>query len=85
MNNIDAQQMNDGRKQAQFEHMIEYFLRTWAPRDLRDRDRFSADLMSIIRQTYTDAQEPMHRHLNEIVRSLPVIPWPPAKAEGKSS
>lgn len=60
------------RDQRIFEHMIEGFIREWAPTDPRDKADFEMQLHSIIRQTFRDAQEPVLDRLMKIAMATPM-------------
>jgi len=60
MNTLDSlrQDEHDTRQRMIFEKMIEAFIKNWKPSDQLDAYQFEAQLFSIIRQLYFDAQQP---------------------------
>jgi hypothetical protein len=59
-------------RRRMFEDMIVSFVKTYAPQSRRENAEFHRDLHSLIRQVYADAQEPVMKHLEMIIRSLPM-------------
>jgi hypothetical protein len=57
-----------------FEYQIESFLNQWKPQDRYEASQFESQLISLIRQVYTDAQEPIMAHFTKVVMALPVMP-----------
>lgn len=55
-----------------FELRVESFLRQWAPDDLRERAEFEMQLISLVRQIYTDAQAPVLDHFTKLAMSIPM-------------
>ena len=55
-----------------FEYDIESFLNQWAPVDPYERSQFEAQLHSIIRQVYTDAQAPVLEQFSKLAMSIPL-------------
>lgn len=64
-------------QRAMFEDMIEHFIKKWKPEDQHDRYRFEAELFSIIRQLYVDAQKPALEQLTKLVSAMPFITMAP--------
>ena len=58
---IESQQKE--RELRQFEIMVEGFLQRWKPDDRYEASRFEAEMFSIVRQIYVDAQAPVLDHL----------------------
>ena len=53
-----------------FELRVESFLRQWAPDDLRERAEFEMQLISLVRQIYTDAQAPVLDRFTKLAMSI---------------
>jgi hypothetical protein len=66
------QQARDSRI---FELQMEQFWKNWAPDDKYEAARFQAELSSLIRQVYREAQEPIARQFTALMATMPV--WPP--------
>lgn len=62
-------------RRAKLDSEIEHFLRFWGPTDPREKDRFAAHLNSIVRLTYSEAQEPLLKYLTDIVSVMPLQPY----------
>lgn len=56
-----------------FERMMESFLNQWKPDDRREASLFEAQLHSLVRQIYTDAQEPVLDRFTKLAMSLPSV------------
>ncbi len=54
------------REKCDFELSMESFCRQWAPNDPYERAQFDAQLFSLVRQIYRDAQEPLIEHLGKM-------------------
>ena len=61
---------SEHRKMA-FEYGIESFLNQWKPQDRREASQFEAELHSLIRQVYTDAQAPILDRFTQLAMSIP--------------
>lgn len=62
----DMIEHEETRAKRVFELSMEAFLRAWAPSDSYERSQFEAQLFSLVRQIYRDAQEPVLKQLGEI-------------------
>ena len=56
-----------------FEQRMRQFIETWKPEDRRDASDFEAQLISLVRHIYADAQEPLLKHIGEMCRAMPLI------------
>lgn len=65
-----ARQSEDARRATMLNRMIENFTRQWAPSNRDEAACFSADLFSLVRTIYIDAQEPGHRHVQKIMEGM---------------
>ena len=61
---------SEHRKRS-FEYGIESFLNQWKPHDRREASQFEAELHSLIRQVYTDAQAPILERFTQLAMSIP--------------
>jgi hypothetical protein len=80
---IENAKVKDERDRLIFEQMMEQFWRRYAPDDKHEASRFAADLHSLVRQIYREAQEPAFKQLDTLIRALPIAPFladPPRKA-----
>ena len=59
------------RKQA-FEYGIESFLNQWKPQDRYEASQFEAQLHSLVRQIYIDAQAPILDRFTKLAMSMPM-------------
>ncbi len=57
-----------------FELQMEQFWKNWAPEDKYEAARFQAELSGLVRQIYRDAQEPLHKHMANMLAALPTMP-----------
>lgn len=57
-----------------FECMTEAFFKRWAPHDRYEAAQFHAELAMLTRQIYTDAQAPVFKQLETMLRALPLSP-----------
>lgn len=57
-----------------FKHQMEYFLNQWAPADPYERSQFESHLHSLIRQIYTNAQQPLLDQLTKVMMAMPLTP-----------
>lgn len=64
----DAKEKMDARV---FELQMEQFWKNWAPDDKYEAACFHAELMSLIRRVYIDAQEPIHKQLAVVYSAMP--------------
>lgn len=76
------------REYAIFRQRAAYFIKTWAPTDLRDRDEFTADLMGMFRELQLSQSEVFTSVLTRIYAMTPAatfMPTPvnPEKDESK--
>ena len=60
---------DEHRKRA-FEYCIESFLNQWKPDDRYEASQFEAQLHSLIRQVYTDAQAPIMEQFTKLAMSI---------------
>ena len=79
----DAIKTRDGeRRKMVFENMIEAFSQQYCPQDRYDAAKFEAQLFSIARQIYEDAQAPLLKHITEMATYI-ATPTFPTKLEMK--
>jgi hypothetical protein len=79
---LENAKVKDERDRLIFEQMTEQFWQRYAPEDKYEASRFAADLHSLVRQIYREAQEPAFKQLEAIIRALPIAPFladPPRK------
>jgi hypothetical protein len=69
----DISKLNRAREAAIFEMQMEAFFKRWAPPDVADAAQFHAQLVSLIRRTYEDAQAPLFKHIETLINALPPI------------
>lgn len=67
------EQHRKDREKRLFELGMEDFFRQWAPTDPYERSQFDAQLFSLVRQIYRDAQEPVLEQLGKIGMYAPLI------------
>jgi len=60
------------RRKMAFEYGIESFLNQWKPQDRYEASQFEAQLHSLVRQIYADAQEPILDRFTKLAMSIPV-------------
>ena len=60
------------RNEQILDHMLEYFIKTWAPKDERDALDFHIQLHRIVRATFNCAQEPYIKQLSALYATLPM-------------
>ena len=58
-----------------FELQMEQFWKRWAPDDKYEAATFHAELSSLIRQVYRDAQEPMLKQWSAALAAMPMPPF----------
>ena len=58
----------------QFEYQMEDFIKRWAPDDRYERSQFDAQLISLVRQIYADAQQPVLDQLGKVAMFSPLPP-----------
>lgn len=79
---MSKQQDGERRKRA-FEYQMESFLNQWKPGDRREASEFEAQLISLVRQIYTDAQAPILEQFTRLAMAASsplIIPGnPPVK------
>lgn len=71
---ISATDMNKERQDMVFERMMEAFVKRYAPDDLPEAAQFHAELHSLVRQIYRDAQEPLLNYITKITESMTTVP-----------
>ena len=71
---MDMMKMDKERQARMFEAMMESFLKRWEPDHQEDRYAFHAELHSLIRQVYRDAQEPLLDHITKLAGAMPMFP-----------
>ncbi len=64
----------DAKQKKEFEYMVEGFIKRWRSNDRYDGAQFEAELITIIRQVYTDAQAPLLKHITDIAMRMPFPP-----------
>jgi hypothetical protein len=62
----------DAIDQRIFEQMMEAFWKRWAPDDKYEAATFHAELSSLIRRVYIDAQEPLSKQIMAIMSAMPI-------------
>lgn len=70
---IDNAKLDEGRNRMIFEQMMESFIKRWAPEDKYEIARFDAELHSLLRQVYRDAQDPLLIHMEKIMSAAVAI------------
>jgi hypothetical protein len=64
----------EAKDQMIFEAMMEAFFKRWAPHNDYDKATFHAELSSLIRRVYIDAQEPLAKHITAMISAMPMPP-----------
>jgi hypothetical protein len=64
--------VKEAKDQMIFEAMTEAFFKRWAPPDDYDKATFHAELSSLIRRVYIDAQEPLAKHITAMMAAMPM-------------
>lgn len=85
MTAIDMQKMDRDRQARIFEAMMESFLKRWEPHHQEDRYAFHAELHSLIRQVYRDAQEPLFDQITKMASAIPMFPQGRIIPDGQSN
>jgi hypothetical protein len=67
-------QEREAKDQMIFEHMMEDFFKVWAPDDKYEMARFHAELSSLIRRVYIDAQAPLAKQITAMMAAMPMPP-----------
>ena len=62
----------DARRKMAFEYQIESFLNQWKPQDRYEASQFEAQLNSLVRQIYVDAQQPILDRFTKLAMSVPM-------------
>lgn len=62
----------DANRRMAFEYQIEQFLNQWKPQDRYEASQFEAQLHSLVRQIYTDAQAPILDRFTKLAMSIPM-------------
>ena len=62
-----------------FEQRMRQFLDTWKPMDRREASDFEAQLIILVKTIYTDAQEPLLKHITNMLAAVPMFPTVPSK------
>ena len=65
--------MQEDQRQRNFEYMAQSFFERWQPEDKREASQFSAELFSLVRNLYIDAQKPAMDELVKVLRCLPMV------------
>lgn len=71
---MDMKKHDQERQARAFELMMESFLKRWEPKHQEDRYAFHAELHSLIRQVYRDAQEPLFEQITKLAAAIPMYP-----------
>jgi hypothetical protein len=58
-----------------FERMMEDFFKRWSPDDKYEGAQFHAQLSSLIRRVYMDAQAPLMKQIEVMIRAMPMTPF----------
>ena len=56
-----------------FEYQMESFLNQWKPTDRFEASQFEAQLFSLVRQIYADAQAPILKQFDHLIMSMPIL------------
>jgi hypothetical protein len=64
------------REEVAFHDFVEWFFKSYAPKDPYEASRFHADLLSLINRLYTIAQAPLLKQMSAALALTPL--WPPA-------
>lgn len=70
---------SDERRKRAFEYQIESFLNQWKPDDRQEASQFEAQLISLVRQVYADAQAPILDQMSKLIQELPTSPYLPPR------
>lgn len=70
---MDMKKADQERNARTFELMMEQFIRKWSPQDCRQGADFQAQLHSLVRQIYRDAQEPVLDRLTAVIGAAPMF------------
>jgi hypothetical protein len=68
------EQSRKEREKRAFELEMEVFFGRWAPEGPYERAQFEAQLFSLVRQIYRDAQEPLLEQLGKISSHVAMLP-----------
>ncbi len=68
---VGLEQRAESDRRRAFEYQMESFLNQWKPADSYEASEFSAQLISLVRQIYTDAQRPVLDQFTKLAMSLP--------------
>ena len=79
---LSEQSFSEARNQRIFEAMMEAFFKRWAPDDKYEMAQFHAELASLIRRVYIDAQEPLTKQLTAVLSTMPMTPMVVPKDRG---
>jgi len=71
-------QPTDERDARIFELGMEQFWKRWAPDDKYEAARFHAELSSLVRQVYHDAQNPMIEQISAMLSAMSAMSAMPA-------
>lgn len=72
-NVIDTEKYQEQQSQRVFEYMAQDFFKRWQPEDPREAAQFSAEMFSIFRRIYMDAQKPAMDELIRVLKCLPIV------------
>lgn len=61
-----------------FELQMEQFWKNWAPDDKYEAARFQAELSSLVRQIYREAQDPLLKQMMALMATMPTLPIVPS-------
>ena len=67
-------QERDAKNERMLELYMEQFWKRWAPDDKYEAAQFHAELHSLVRQIYRDAQEPLIKQWTAVIAAMPLFP-----------
>jgi hypothetical protein len=69
---MDEEKFRKDREKRMYELQMESFVRQWAPDDPYEHAQFDAQLFSLVRQIYCDAQAPVLEQLGKVASYAPL-------------
>jgi len=69
---IDFAEQEKAIRKRGFEQHLEYFIKTFAPKDPDQRAEFEMRLIRLVQEIYADAQAPLHDHMMKLYSVLPL-------------
>lgn len=70
---LDFKKIQKEQERRRFEYMAEDFFKRWTPEDPHEAAQFNAQLYSLVRQIYMDAQQPVLDQLGTIMGHMAVL------------